>query len=323
MCSIIPRSFGNYQVLSVINVGELASIYKCYNKKLNQFFTCKVVRRDELLKKGDFQKFEREIRILERIQHPNIVQVQEILYLKDYIVIVMEYLPNGDLFAHIDHKTLFTERQMLNIAYQILKALEYLHSRGIAHRDIKPENIVFDDNMVPKLVDFGLCRDTSNLMSTQCGTIFYSAPEVIKSGKYDGAHCDMWSFGVTMYALATGCLPWDEPNPIRFMQKIIKNDIKLRIDLSGPLNDLVSKCLRISPKMRPTATELLNSDIFKNFHHTDLSKALNVANYTLLSKSVHNNIVKPKITRMTVRTNTELRTFAPFNAVYFIRSSPF
>ena len=323
MPSTIPKSFGNYQVLSVINVGEFASLYKCYNTKINQFFTCKVVEREELVKRGDLQKFERELRIHERMQHPNIVQVQEILYLKDYIVIVMEYLPNGDLFAHIDHRTLFTERQMLDIAFQILRALSYLHSRGITHRDIKPENIVFDDNMVPKLVDFGLCRDTTNLMSTKCGTIFYSAPEVIQSGRYDGEHCDIWSFGVTMYALATGCLPWDEPNPIRFMQRILKNDINMKIDLKGPLYLLVSRCLQVSPKMRPTADELLKSDIFKNYQKSDLSKALNVANYTLLSKSVHNATIRPKRTRLTVRTNTELKTFAPINPLLMIRSCQF
>ena len=129
-------------------------------------------------------------------------------------MLVMEYVPNGDLYSLLEHRGRIKEEEAKKFFTQLLEGLDYCHSNNVAHRDIKPENILLDRGNNIKIADFGL----SNLMEagvffrTACGSPDYAAPEVISGMRYAGPAVDVWSSGILLYALVSATLPFDEPN---------------------------------------------------------------------------------------------------------------
>ena len=254
----IPKHFSHYSYIQTLGRGSNAVVIQCLDDDTNQYVACKVVARRELCDYDSMVHFEKELRVLERIKHPNIVQIYEILYLKDFIIIVMEYCPNGDMHDYIYSQKFITDSEIMQIATQLLSALAYLHSIGLAHRDIKPENIVFDRLMNIKLIDFGLCNETNHMMTTKCGSPYYIAPEIAQGNAYDGPAADMWSFGMVMYYLLTGDLPWKTDNEASVLRDLHRGNIKIEKKVFGKLSPLVDKTLLLEPKERATAAELLN-----------------------------------------------------------------
>jgi serine/threonine protein kinase len=120
----------------------------------------------------------------------------------------MEYCHNGELYTHIVNNGPMGELQVARVFHQILAALLYLKRLGLSHRDIKPENILFDKNWNVKLVDFGFGCKTFGIdgqfRTTFCGTPSYTPPEVLLKTSYNPELMDVWSLGVTVYAMLTG-----------------------------------------------------------------------------------------------------------------------
>ena len=257
-CAInIPTHFGHYKYLKTIGKGSSAVVVKCLDEQNDRMVACKIVHRNIFHNLDLLTSFERELRILERLHHPNIVQIYEVLYFTDLIIIVMEYCSNGDLHSYIYSQYFISENEIISIATQLLNALSYLHSKGLAHRDIKPENIVFDSNMNLKLIDFGLCKETTSPMQTRCGSPYYIAPEIVQGFMYDGAAADMWSFGLVIYFLATGDLPWKSHNEFHVLKDLSKGIVCIEKKVKGKLVPLVDKTLLLEPKERAKASELL------------------------------------------------------------------
>ena len=173
-------------------------------------------------------------------------------------MLVIEYCKNGDMHNYITRHEIMPEKEVLRIATQLLQAISYMHSRGIAHRDIKPENIGFDSRMSPKLLDFDLVKPADALFSTKCGTLFISAPEVIAGQQYDGKKADMWAFGVTIHLLATKLYPWPETNEGRFIQLIKNHALEVHICTPDQVKIVVERCLLIDPTKRANAEDILN-----------------------------------------------------------------
>lgn len=133
----------------------------------------------------------------------------------DYIYIVMDYLPGGDLFSYLEkRKFKIPEARARVVAHKIATALYYLHTFGIAHRDLKPENILMSDDTDDcdlKLVDFGLSKivGPSESCTEPFGTLSYVAPEVLLQKPY-GKEVDIWSLGIIIYMMLSGVLPFDD-----------------------------------------------------------------------------------------------------------------
>ena len=265
----VPKEVGCYRVIYLIGAGSYSAVFHAVNTKTNETAALKFISRKILKSHRNLESIERELRIFQRLQHKNIAKYYETIYLKDFIVIAMELLR----FNHLP-STLANIAARHNIilrwAKEILEGLEYIHNHGISHHDIKPENIAFDPLMQVKIIDFGLCEETSPgdhslTCSKPCGTPFYVAPEVITKTSYDGRKSDIWSFGVTLHVMATGRLPYIESLTYKQLISNIHNIEKfIDIQVKGDLKELIEKTLIIDPKERPTATELLHSKIFEN-----------------------------------------------------------
>ena len=143
---------------------------------------------------------------------------------------------------------------------QLVGAVSYIHNKSCVHRDLKLENILLDRNENVKLCDFGFTREyegKANYLQTFCGTICYSAPEMLKGEKYAGEKVDVWSLGIILYALLAGELPFDEDDDQATKMKIMKEEPKYGEKFTDQAKALCSKLLSKRPLYRPSLAEIL------------------------------------------------------------------
>ena len=272
----IPRVFRGLQYKRTIGKGTFAVVILCEIISTHERVACKVCSRELLEKEHVLLRFEQELRILDRLHHPNVVEIKSIIYLEKLIVIAMEYCPMGELFLKATANISFDEYQILHYAEQILSALKYIHSIGVCHRDIKLENIVLDEFDNAKLIDFGLCREGAkdNLMNTFCGTLAYIPPELIMNKEYDGKAADIWSLGIAIYVLACGHFPWQHTDEKSIMKEIVSGQYSIPFYVSPLIRELLEKMIVLDPAKRWTAEELLTLELFNKKSYINKPKPM-------------------------------------------------
>uniref|UniRef100_A0A452HQ20 non-specific serine/threonine protein kinase n=1 Tax=Gopherus agassizii TaxID=38772 RepID=A0A452HQ20_9SAUR len=172
--------------------------------------------------------------------------------------LVLELASRGDLLEHInatsDRRECpgLEEEEARRLFRQIVSAVAHCHNVGIVHRDLKCENILLDERGFIKLTDFGFANRYSlknSLMSTFCGSVAYTAPEILMSKKYNGELADLWSLGVILYAMVTGKLPFKERQPHKMIQ-MIKQGLSFRQPISPECQNLIQGLLQLKPGAR-------------------------------------------------------------------------
>mgnify|MGYP003588799732 CR=1 FL=1 len=252
MDSIGSGSFGEVRKALHTSTGETRAIKIIYKLQVTNH---------------DQQKIMKEIRILQKTDHPHIVKVYEYFQDHKFIYIVMELVPGGELFSKIQQMQKFTEAQAAKLFFQIVSALNYLHQQKIVHRDIKPENIMLDDNNSIKIIDFGTAREfePGQKMKNCHGTPYYIAPEVLDE-LYD-EKCDVWSAGIILYILLTGVPPFNGANDEEILSAVREGTVNMNIPqfegISIKAKDLIKQMLTKNPKNRPSAKTVLEHSWFK------------------------------------------------------------
>ncbi|CAK5073695.1 unnamed protein product [Meloidogyne enterolobii] len=173
-------------------------------------------------------KIEREIQILQKLNHPFIVKLYEVIRTNRFLYIVTEYVSNGELFV------------------------VYCHASGIVHRDLKAENLLLDKKGNIKIIDFGFSnyQQPSQLLSTWCGSPPYAAPELLLAQEYDGRLSDVWSLGVILYILVTAGFPFPGDSVEKLKRAVLSDHLKIPFWVSVECADLIRKMLTISPAKR-------------------------------------------------------------------------
>ena len=262
----------NYDIISQLGKGGYGKVLEVRHKKTNAIRACKLISKLKI-KEKDLQRIRREINILKKADHPNIVKVYEIYETKRSLYIIMEKCNGGELFDriidNISKNKMYSEKVTAKIMLQIMSAINYCHKNGICHRDLKPENILFsnkdnEDNNPIKLIDFGLSQiiDEKNLKS-KVGTAYYVSPEVL-SGKYT-EKCDVWGAGIILCILLTGEPPFNGPNSGVIYNKIRNYEYSFTKNwrfISNEAKDLVSHML-VPEMYRYDSTQVLAHPWFK------------------------------------------------------------
>lgn len=228
-------------------------------------FRTKEIRAIKIIDKAEIGKenwkmIVREIDILRKIDHPNIVKIFEFFESMTHFYIVMEFCHGKLLFQKFDEKKRTDEKEAARIMLQVLEALHYLHQREIVHMDLKSENIIYNGRTV-KLIDFGLSQhfNPNKRMKKIQGTKYYLAPEVITK-KYNHK-CDIWSAGVLLFMLLTGKTPFRGDSENELFDNILKNRYANRLEdfsrISKPAKELIRLMLTPDMKARPEAEELI------------------------------------------------------------------
>mmetsp|Transcript_39649 Transcript_39649/g.55885 ORF Transcript_39649/g.55885 Transcript_39649/m.55885 type:complete len:515 (+) Transcript_39649:28-1572(+) len=248
--------------------GHYGVVRKCMDRKTNQWYAIKSIRKSKV---GKIEVLKREIEILKRVDHPNIIKLVDIFEDQKYLHLITELCTGGELFDRIIDKTNsneghFSEHDAAKLVRDICDAIAYCHDvKQIAHRDLKPENFLFlnkkDDSPI-KIIDFGLSRhDTQNLgiMKTKVGTPYYVAPEVLRR---DYTHsCDIWSIGVITYILLCGYPPFygDSDNEIFDSVRVGRFEFPSPEwdDISEEAKDFIRNMLHMDQKKRLTAAQAM------------------------------------------------------------------
>lgn len=271
--------FGKYELGKLLGCGAFAKVYHARQVETGQSAAVKVISKKKIAGSSLAENVKREISIMSRLHHPNIVRLHEVLATKTKIYFVMEFAKGGELFSKIE-KGRFSEDLSRRYFQQLISAVGYCHSRGVFHRDLKPENLLLDENGTLKVSDFGLSAVTDQirpdgLLHTLCGTPAYVAPEILGKKGYDGAKVDVWSCGVILFVLVAGYLPFNDPNLMMMYKKIYKGEFRCPRFFSPDLRRFLSRLLDTNPETRITVDEILRDPWFKKgykeikFHEED------------------------------------------------------
>ena len=258
---IFPRPTPSHTYLfhlSILSQGTYAKVRYAQHSITGEVCAVKILEKQSLINHGLVEQIKREIAILKAIHHPHIVNLKEVLTSKEKIYMVMELVTGGELFDKIALEGPMKENQARLVFAQLLDAVEYCHSKGVYHRDIKPENVLLASSGSVKLSDFGLgimvtdaMLGQKGILNTTCGTPNYVAPEVIdKKGGYDGGPADVWSLGVCLYVILSGCLPFDEEDFPTLFAKIKAAEYAMPPWLSPNARDIIRCMIRVDPGKR-------------------------------------------------------------------------
>ncbi|XP_068645073.1 CBL-interacting serine/threonine-protein kinase 12-like [Aristolochia californica] len=263
---------GRFELGKLLGQGTFAKVYHARNVKSGDSVAIKVLDKEKILKGGLIAHIKREISILRRVRHPNIVQLFEVMATKSKIYFVMEYVKGGELFNRVA-KGRLREETARKYFQQLISAVVFCHARGVYHRDLKPENLLLDENGDLKVSDFGLSAVSDQirqdgLFHTFCGTPAYVAPEVLARKGYDAAKVDIWSCGVILFVLMAGYLPFHDQNVMAMYRKIYKGEFRCPRWFSSELHRLLNRLLDTNPETRMTIPEIMETRWFKKgFKH--------------------------------------------------------
>ncbi len=306
--TIIPqnpkKAEENYKVICKLGKGSFGSVYKVVYIHSGNIRAMKVIKKESINYQDDERIFLKEIEILTKIEHPNIIKIIE--YYTDEInyYIITEYVSGGELYEAISKCNKFNESKAAYIMRQILSALNYLHSFGIVHRDIKPENMLVEqssdkDLINIKLIDFGTCNyvtEKKNL-TLKVGSPYYIAPEVLK--KNYNKKCDIWSAGIILYVMLLGKLPFHGKNTEDLFNNIKKGEFDQTSEewnsISDNAKDLILKMLEYNPEKRLSAQECLDHNWIKT-----LASQSNPIMLPNVLKNIYNLNAREKLQQATI-----------------------
>ncbi|KAF3657940.1 CBL-interacting serine/threonine-protein kinase 19 [Capsicum annuum] len=259
--------FGKYELGKLLGCGAFAKVYHAREIQNGQSVAVKVINKKRIVNTTLMTNIKREISIMRRLYHPNIVKLFEVLATKTKIYFIMEFVKGGELFGKIS-KGRFSEDLSRKYFQQLISVVRYCHSRGVYHRDLKPENLLVDENGDLKVSDFGLSALTEQvqqdgLLHTLCGTPAYVAPEILTKKGYDGEKVDIWSCGIILFVLNAGYLPFNDPNLMVMYKKIYKGEFRCPKWISSDLKRFLSCLLDTNPMTRVTIDEIIKDPWFK------------------------------------------------------------
>ncbi|XP_055527508.1 testis-specific serine/threonine-protein kinase 6-like [Wyeomyia smithii] len=219
--SSISRALGQhgYKIGQKIGKGSFSSVRlaKYISKNQNvSTLACKVVDVNKGTEEFVKKFFPRELNVLMKIRHPNVIKIHSILKRERMVFIFMEYAEGRDLLKFINKNGALKESQAKLWFAQLVNAVRYLHSIDIAHRDLKCENILLSKKGSVLLADFGFARvcgeEYGNVSETYCGSAAYAAPEVILGEPYNPMAADVWSLGIILFVMFNASMPFDDRN---------------------------------------------------------------------------------------------------------------
>ncbi|XP_025929477.1 serine/threonine-protein kinase Nek5 [Apteryx rowi] len=251
-----------YEIIKEIGEGSFGKVFLAKGKVNNEQCVIKEINLTKMPVK-EKEASQKEVLLLAKMKHANIVTFYTTLQEKNKLYIVMEYCDGGDLMKRINmqHGVLFDEDQILDWFVQIALGLKHIHDRKILHRDVKAQNIFLSNNgKVAKLGDFGIARELNNTMElayTCVGTPYYLSPEICENRPYNNK-TDIWSLGCVLYELCALKHPFEGNNLHQLVLKICRGHFQpVSPNYSYDLRILISQLFKISPRDRPSINSIL------------------------------------------------------------------
>ncbi|KAL9537083.1 hypothetical protein MBANPS3_012099 [Mucor bainieri] len=280
---------GEFIVSHTIGHGSTGQVKLGIHRKTGIKVAIKIIPRKQLSTSLKItQAVERELAVLQLLNHPHLIDLYQILQDFNNIYFITEYVPGGELYHVLSDKKegRIPESKARELFSQIASALTWCHARHICHRDLKPENILLSsDRQRIKIADFGMAvmQPTNRLLKTSCGSPHYASPEIVRGIAYYGPAADVWSAGVILYVLLTGKLPFDDHHVGKLLTKIKTGRFRPMPEWVSPsAKDLVYRMLIVDPNKRISFNDIL-------LHPWMQSMQLGDTPFTMHSFSFQNN----------------------------------
>ncbi|MGV8980248.1 Stk1 family PASTA domain-containing Ser/Thr kinase [Clostridium sp.] len=279
-----------YELLEKIGEGGMAIVYKAKCHLLNRYVAVKILK-EEFSNNIDFmEKFKKEAASAASLSSNNIVNIYDVGHENDINYIVMEYIKGKTLKQVILDNGSMDNNKVIDYGIQIAKALECAHKNNIIHRDIKPHNILVTEDGTVKVTDFGIAKASSSVTitntSTVMGSAHYFSPEQAKASFVD-FRTDIYSFGIVLYEMSTGRVPYDAESPVSVALKHIQEPVVPPKDINDNipenLNKLILKAIEKEPiKRYQTAKDM----------RLDLQRIQNNSGYTIAARAMDNEYTR-------------------------------
>ena len=263
--SKVSKQILEYKIEGTIGEGNYGKVKYATHIIAKQPVAIKFINKNRLIRGGDTERIQNEMKIISGLNHPNILKAFEIFEDDLYYYIVMERPEKGDLFNYICNKGRLTLDEATFIYYQIVNAVYYLQKQKIVHRDLKPENILLTEDLIVKIGDFGLSKyyKSNNIrLSTVCGSPCYSAPEMLRGNKYKPWPIDIWGIGIILYCMVIGALPFEDEKEDDLIRKVIQCNYNCPYYINSNVRALFKRILCSNPNDRITMEELKMNCIY-------------------------------------------------------------
>ena len=252
----------DFQILKELGAGSFGHVYLVSHKITKAQYAIKAIDKRDKSNQNEKPYFRREIEVMYKIHHPNVVKLFGHFEDNNYCYFIMEYIEKGNIYNLIPHdgKKKLNTKIVASLIKDVISAVYYLHHMKpiIIHRDIKPENVLLGEGLVSKLTDFGWSNymQEDEKRKTVCGTPIYLAPEIIKEERHD-EKVDIWCIGVLLFELITGNVPFQGND----LESLKENILHLRIawpkDINTDAKNLIKKILKLDPGSRISLEEML------------------------------------------------------------------
>ena len=311
----------HYKIIRKLGEGMFSTVKLASHSLTGEKVAIKILEKTKVTKLEEKERINRELAIMRKLNHYNIVKLYQIVETKLTIYLIQENVQGKEFMEYLNKKGKLKEVEACKFFHQIISGLEYIHQCGIAHRDFKPENILItNDDTVLKIIDFGLSNMYKNnqLLKTACGSPCYAPPEMIKEESYDGAKSDIWSSGIILYLMLCGKLPfYHEQNEIMY-EKILSGKFEHPNYLSDKAKDILDKIIEIDPKKRLNFEEIKSHPWFNIIDKNELMhKGINTNEDIIpIDEEIVSNMEKIGFNKMELRFNLLKNFHNKITAVY-------
>lgn len=260
---------GRYEILEKIGSGGMSVVYKAKCHTLNRLVAIKVLKEEFASDENFVSKFKMEAQAAARLSHPNIVNVYDVVDEENLHYIVMELIEGITLKSYIEKKELLDSKEAIGIAIQVAQGIAAAHEQHIIHRDIKPQNMIISKDGKVKVADFGIARAVSSQTvnsSAAVGSVHYISPEQARGG-YCDERSDIYSFGITLYEMVTGRVPFEGDNTVAVALAHLEDPVVPPGDYNPQvypgLEDIILKCTKKKPDRRYGSMEEVIHDLHR------------------------------------------------------------